>query len=335
MIQSIYNKPRSYEVAAARENLRGAGLDVAVKRDDVVHRTALLYIDAEKIGRALVLARQQLASYERVADTVRTRVAEGRELAVEQRRAELRIAQAKQRIAQLETDGDHLQATLSVVLGFGAEDRVQPVQRESIVEAPSSEKEILDSALANSKELKRIESAMQARGLEVRSAKAARLPQIDLLAQYALFSRFNNYEDFFNRFERHNGQIGVSVALPILPGAGAGARAAQADIEITRLRTQMNAVRDRIALDTHKAFSDIRHAEMSREVARLDLDVAREQLSVLLAQFEEGRALLRQVEEARAAEAEKWIAFYDAQHALERARIELLKQTGTLSAGIK
>jgi hypothetical protein len=58
-------------------------------------------------------------------------------------------------------------------------------------------------------------------------------------------------------------------------------------------------------------------------------------LSVLLAQFEEGRVQLRQVEEARAAEAEKWIAFYDAQHALERARIELLKHTGTLSAGIK
>ena len=43
---------------------------------------------------------------------------------------------------------------------------------------------------------------------------------------------------------------------------------------------------------------------------------------------------LRQVEEARALETEKWLAFYDAQHAIERARIELLRHTGTLTASI-
>jgi hypothetical protein len=34
-------------------------------------------------------------------------------------------------------------------------------------------------------------------------------------------------------------------------------------------------------------------------------------------------------------EEEKWIAFYDAQHALERARMDLLHQTGTIVAALK
>src|SRR5688500_6291666 len=44
VIQTIYNKPRSYEVAAARENLRGAGIDAAAKRDEVAYRIAVLYV---------------------------------------------------------------------------------------------------------------------------------------------------------------------------------------------------------------------------------------------------------------------------------------------------
>ena len=42
----------------------------------------------------------------------------------------------------------------------------------------------------------------------------------------------------------------------------------------------------------------------------------------------EGRAALRQVEEARIVENEKWLAFYDAQSAAERAKFRVLRETG-------
>ncbi|MDQ1471182.1 MAG: outer membrane protein, partial [Bryobacterales bacterium] len=59
------------------------------------------------------------------------------------------------------------------------------------------------------------------------------------------------------------------------------------------------------------------------------------QLSVLLAQMNEGRAGLRQVEEARFNEDEKWIAFYDAQFSSEKARLNVLKHTGELTAALR
>jgi hypothetical protein len=67
----------------------------------------------------------------------------------------------------------------------------------------------------------------------------------------------------------------------------------------------------------------------------MDLEFTREQLSVLLAQSEEGRASLRQVEELRAAETEKWLAYYEALHTVERAQIDLLRQTGTIIAALR
>jgi hypothetical protein len=44
---------------------------------------------------------------------------------------------------------------------------------------------------------------------------------------------------------------------------------------------------------------------------------------------------MRQVEEARFGEEEKWIAFFDADAAVERARFAVLRQTGELVASFR
>jgi len=73
---------------------------------------------------------------------------------------------------------------------------------------------------------------------------------------------------------------------------------------------------------------------MARDLAKSDLELTREQLSIALAQMQEGRAALRDIEQIRSAEDEKWIAFYDAQLSVERAQLTLLQQTGALLAAV-
>lgn len=99
----------------------------------------------------------------------------------------------------IEQQRDYLAATLALVLGFGPEDRVRPASTEPVrLNTPESESASIASALDQSRELKRIESAILAKGHEIRCHRAARLPTADLVAQYGVFARFNNYEDFFN-----------------------------------------------------------------------------------------------------------------------------------------
>jgi len=335
-IQSLYNKPKSYEVAAARETVRGTTIDTAVRRDEVAHRTSLLYLQAQRAARGGEASRQLIATSEKLSSTVQARVSEGRDLPIESRRADLRLAQARQRLADFEAVRDQTEAALAVVLGFSPEDRVRATSDErEAPELPADESASVEAALANSKEVKRIESAMQVRGLEARAARASWIPQMDLIAQYGLFAKFNNYEDYFRQFQRNNGQIGASISFPVFAGKGADARAVQAELEVRRLRIQANALRDRITLDTRKAFQDLRRSESARELAKLDLDVTREQLTVLLAQSQEGRTTVRQVEEVRAAETEKWLAYYDALNAVESAQIELLRHTGTILTAVR
>jgi outer membrane protein TolC len=334
--QFLFNRQQTYVVAQAKETARGAAIGVLAKRDEVAWRVASLFLDAERAGRVAKLAHKEMESLETVAQAIEAAAAEGRELPLAAKRAALNVAKARQAIESLESDRAAAESALALALGLGPEDRVQAAGEDRpMPTAPASEEDAVQSALAANKDLRQLESQIAAKELEIRGEKAARYPRIDLVAQYGLFAKYNNYEDYFRRFERHNGQIGASFQIPVMTGPGVGAAVAQRQIDISRLRLQVTGRRNQITTDLRQAYADIRKAETAREVARLDLEVAREQLNVNLALMQEGRLPLRQVEEARIAESDKWIAFYDAQYAVERARLGLARMTGDLLAQLE
>jgi outer membrane protein TolC len=236
----------------------------------------------------------------------------------------------------LDDDVATSETALAMALGFSAEDRVHPVAEQRPVPAlPQSEEEAVQTALDANKDLRRMESQIASKQLEMRGVKAQRLPRVDLVAQYSLLAKFNNYAEFFSKFQQNNEQIGMSFQIPLAVGPGVGAQVAQTQSDISHLKVELSNSRNHLRSDLQQSFRNVHKAETGVEVARLDLDVAREQLSVLLAQMQEGRANLSQVEEARIAENEKWMAFYDAQYAMERARWSVLRLTGNLLAAVE
>jgi outer membrane protein len=334
--QFIFNRQQSYLLAQAKEEARGAGIATGARQDDVAMRTASLYLDAERAARVSEMARKQADSLDKVAQSVKSQLDEGRALPIDVKKAALNLARARQLMMALEADQEFAETSLATVLGFSADDRARPIPEDrKPPEMPDTEAAATESAVQFSKELRRLESQIVAKGLEIRGDRAARLPRVDLVAQYGLFAKFNHYEDYFRTFQRNNGQLGLSFQLPLLPGPGIGALTAQRNAEVAHLRLQMNNTRNSIIMTTRQAWREIGTAEASREVARLDLEVAREQVSIDLALMQEGRASLSQVEESRAAEDSKWISFYDAGYALEKARWNLANQTGDLLASLR
>ena len=335
-IQTFFNRTKTYQAAEAKESERTTRVDIDIKRDDIIFRTASLYLDAERATQVHDIVRRQIQEYEQIGRGVAARVAEGKELDVENDKAALNLARARQRANALDLDRAYLERSLAIVLGYSSDDAVQISSSErSAPELPASETAAVELALANSKEVRRLESVLTARGYAAKAQRAAKLPQVDLVAQYSLLTRYNFNEDFFGKFNRHAGQIGVSVQLPVLSGTGASALAEQADLDSTRLREQIKSARGRISLDARRSFEELRNVEAAEEVARLDLEVTRKMLSVTLAQFGEGRATLTDVAAMRTAENEKWIAFFDAQSSRERARLNVLRQTGSLLSALR
>jgi outer membrane protein TolC len=335
-IGSVFDRTQSFRIAAAKESRRGAAIDASVKQDEVVYRTASAFLDAENTARTAEVSRREVDTFARVLDAVHARVAEGRELPIEVKKAELNLARARYRAQALESAEQAAETSLAAMLGFDPNDQVRPAQGERPQPPlPGSPDVAVQAALNSSKELRSLESKLLAKNLDVRSERAARLPRVDLVAQYAMLARFNNYDKYFNAFQRNNGQLGVSFQVPIWSGPAVNAATARAEAEAAQIKVQIRTVRTRIAADTRKAFDDVRQSEAAQEIAKMDLDLARDQVSLLLAQTQEGRAPMRQLQEARAVEADKWITFYDSATDVEKARLAVLRQTGDLTAALR
>jgi outer membrane protein len=330
---SLYNRPVSYQVAAARENARGTVIDAQAQADEVAYRTANYFLDAQRAAKEREAVDGQLPSLRQALQTMQSRVGEGAELPVESKRAAINLAQAEQQLDTFAADEDYTEMLLAVTLGFPAKDRVHPARAQETFQLPAvqSEDESIDMALKNSKSLRRLQSAVLAKQLEIRSYKAARLPQVDLVAQYSLFAKYA-YTSYFQKFQYNNTQIGASFTLPIFVGSGISGQYEEAATDMAKLRLQINQTRNQISVNTRRSYQEMRRAQETRDLARQQLDLAHDDLSVLLAQYTEGRVRLSDVEKARAAENDRWLALYETENQYERAKLGVLHELGNLMA---
>jgi outer membrane protein TolC len=334
--RTLFSRTQGLQVAQARETAHGATFGAAAVREDVALRTASLFLDLEKTTRQIELAARQGEALQRVEAQVRLRVDEGKEKEIEGRRAALNVARSRQRSSALESQRKRLSESLATVLGMDLATRIVPANEERPRPAlPAGEDASVQAALNENPELRKLESDIAARNLQVRGFRALRYPKVDLVAQYGLFAKFNNYTDYFRTFQRNNGQIGLSVAVPIFSNSQDEAQAAQAGIDSQKLQAELVRARGRVEAETRQSWQEIQQAGTAEEIARMDLDLAREQTATLLVQLEEGKVTSKDVELSRYVENERLMQLDEAASMLERARFQLLKETRMLVAALR
>jgi len=335
--EALFNRPKSYEVAAAKELARGSEYASQAKTDEVAYEAADLFLTTSQLEHAGDTIATQIPSLQKVVDTMSAAVNEGAELPLELKRAKVNLASSQEQLSSARLDQDYYEMTLAVVIGFPATDRVKPIDSDvSAAFAPASETEAVDLALRNNRQLREMQSNILAKQMDLRSYKAARLPQVDLVAQYALFAKYT-YQQYFpsNRFQRNNFQLGAAVSVPVLVGSGRQGFLGQAFTDMQKLRLQTDQLRNRILIDTRRSYEQWQKAQTLRDLARMKLDLGREDLTVKLARNAEGRVPLSELEQARVEESSLWMQLYDSEIQVTRAKLAILRQTGTLMAAVR
>lgn len=332
---ALFNRQKSYEVASARETARGSQFNAQVKAEDVAYQAADLFLTAAMIAHEGETLSQQLPSLQKVSEAISAAVNEGSELPLELKRAKVNLAVSQERLSSSQLDLDYYEMMLAVALGFPATDRVKTVDSDlSATPTPPTEEDAADMALRNNRQLRQMRSQVLAKQLEVRSFRAAFLPQVNLVAQYSLFAKYN-YSDYFQHFQRNNYQVGASITIPVLVGSASKGLAEQNNTDLQKIRIQMDQTRNRIISETRRSYEQWKKAENIRDLSRLQLDLAREELTVLLAKQGEGQVPMSRVEQARLEESNRWIALYEAETQVTRTKLAILRETGTLLAVLR
>jgi outer membrane protein len=328
--QQIFNPPLKGEQHAAEQRAEEQRLSMDDVRDTVMSRAALDYLELAKVRHALELMHSERLSAGRILDATRDRADTGRELPIDVIRAQLTTAQIEQRIAQLEDRDDFLSGELRDMMGLPADEMIEVTTEEIPGAAAEISKDVVSEAMANNVELKEAQTELRAREFKLKGEQGGRWPSFSLIGQYNVLTKINNYTDFFDKFSRNNFVFGVQVQIPIIASRTSSAVAfARADFNAADLALQKK--RSELSLDVRRKARLVREAELGGEVARLELQLAQENVRVLQATFDEGRGSLKDLEAAHIEENDKWLAFLDANYARQQVQLELLHTTGQLA----
>ncbi len=331
-LQPLFDAGRKQRIRQAQELSAAASHSAEAKRADAVYRVGALYLDLELEARSRELLERRLDRFRRIEEAVAARIEEGREIPAALTRARLDSARAAERLRAAQARFDLLEADLRRRLDLGPDVRLRPAADDSLqpVDLPGDRAEAQRRAVENHPDIAALKARIRSKGFQEKAAGGGRYPKLDLVAQYALLAKFNNYDEFFNRFQRHNWQAGISFQAPLFAGKGVGERMAKARLEARSLELRRKLRQAEIEIESMRAYESVREAESQTRLAGLELDYARENLGVLLAQFEEGRLAIDPVERARVVESAAWQRLYASRYALDKAKLALLHATGGL-----
>lgn len=332
--QTLFNPLLKGEQHAAEERAKKQKLEMDRTRDDVIVRAASVYLELSKVRHSVELLRSEQSSGAKILEVVRARLAANQELPIEVTRSELMVARIQERIIRLEDRQETLEAQLrdltEIPDGQAIEVQTDAAAFDAALATNQPDSEIVSLALQNDRSVAEAENERAAREHLLHGARWSYFPTVDLVGQYSVLSKFNNYDEFYKRFERNNVNIGLQVTIPLF-AAKTSANVALAKSQLNAAELMLGNKREEVRLDVRQKARSVREREAAREVARLDLRLAQETLQLTQAKFDEGRATLQEIEQARLDESDKWVSFLEADFAREQAHLTLLQATGQLA----
>lgn len=327
--EQVLNEPLRGQAKEQQEQAKAQKIALEDARNSVISRTAMAYLELAKVRHSLELLRAEQDSAEKILQVTQERESQGFELPVEVTKAQLIKARVVQRILQLEEREDELEVFLRYQLGMPETQAIEVTPEDLPGEAEQAGDNLIAAALTNNTYLRLAESDVHAKEFRLKGEKRGYFPTLELVSIYSVLAKFNNYSEFFNHFQRNNYNAGIDVHVPIF-SAQIKANIGLAQVNLDAAKASLSNKRTELAADVRQKTRRVRGMDAAKEVARLELLLAQQNVAVLQAQFGEGKLNLREMEKARVDENEKWMAYLDAKFQKQQAQLELLKTAGQL-----
>lgn len=342
---AVFNPSLRDYLHAAKEDSAASALKSKDQRNQVIEDAVLSYAELAKWEQRLEHLRKAETDAKQMEAAVGQRVKEGVDSELENTRARLSSARVHLRVTEAQGAADVLRERLSKLTGLSASSiETDP---DSIPAPPplADEQTAKDKVTTNPVVQSSVEHA-RAQYLRAEGEHRALWPTLDFAAQYALLSKFNNFQSYYipakpcsvggvsvlcetGGFQQNNATFGVSIRFPLFNMAQK-ARAEAADADALKAKKQAEAAQNQASEQALRLQRSVSQMEAARDVAQLEYEIAQKGLESVRTKTDSGTATLHDLDAARTQASEKFIALQDVTFELERAQLGLLRSTGEL-----
>ena len=332
-------------VRAAKADSAVASLKSKDQRDQIIQDAAQSYAELAKWEQRLARLQETEGEANKVQTAVEDRVKEGIDSELDQKKARLSAARVRLRIAEAQGSADVVREHLSKLTGLPAAGIQTDPDSIPAPPAPPADEPAKDNAATNLSVQAAVEHA-RAQYLRAQGEHRALWPSVDFAAQYALLSKFNNYQNYYipsrpcttslgeflcvtNSFQQNNATIGVSIRFPLF-NASQRARAQAADADALKAAKQAEAAKNQVSEQTLRLQRSVAQLQAARDVAQLELEIAQKNVDAVQTRMDNGTANLHDLDDARTQVSERFIALQDVNFNLECSQLGLLRSTGDL-----
>jgi hypothetical protein len=144
-----------------------------------------------------------------------------------------------------------------------------------------------------------------------------------------VLSKVNNYQEFYQKFPRNNVTLGILVKIPVF-NSRTSASVALASHQLVEADLDAQVIRQNTDIAALQTANNDAEQEAALVVARLEVQLADENLALLQSNFDRGQVSVKDLEESRLAELDKKLALLDAGFALQRAQLQSMQMNGQL-----
>jgi outer membrane protein TolC len=322
-------------IRSARAALLAAQLQLKDTRQQVILLAALDYIELATVHQQITALDQQTGFVDRLVEIEDERVDAGLDSKVERTQARLTGAQVALRRLHLVDQAELLRARLAHLTGLTPADLVAEPQSipnpppVSLLEGGS----IMD---ANNGVKAAYASAKSKLDAALGDARQNNRPTFAFGGEYNRYAKFNNYNEYFLRFQHNNFNVGIQITLPLFD-ATRKAKAKGSSAEAVQATAQADQLRDQAGEQVIQLQKSIAELAAQEKVAELQNELAQDQLDTLSTQLHLGSGtpgapapLPKDEQVARIAERSRFVDLLETRLQLTQARLSLLRTIGRI-----
>jgi outer membrane protein TolC len=309
---------------ASRSGVQSAKADLNLTRDQVSEQVARAYLASLREDAALETARANVDLSQALERLAQSQKDAGTGTGIEVTRAQVQLANDRQRLTVAENDRRRAVLQLLRAMGLSLSMDVQLSDRLAYQMVDTAAMEaLLETARKGRSDLKAQEQHQQTARMNYSAVEAERLPSIVAFGDYGTIG-----SAIVGAHPTHT--VGVELKVPLFDG---GRRAARREESLTQIRQEEIRTRDlglQVELDVRLALDSLRSADSQVQTAAQGLTLAQSELEQAQRRYQAGVANSLEVTDAQTRLDRARANQIDALYSHNLARLELATATGAI-----